>query len=169
MSKFISNKLCLLIRERSYSSGALNLLDRETTAIEANFVQQRQRLREIRKEKKKLITHIGKLDAEITSQIPVEPETIRPIRNTPRFGFKHGSLTSKVVAILIESAIPVPTKQIVLAVVAELGLPFETHEQRQDARRKVVERLRKLVKKGAITRLHDTSDNQEGLWLWVGL
>lgn len=169
MPKYISNDLCRLIRDRSYTSGALSLLDKEAAACEAIFVQQRQRLREIRKERNKLVALIGKLDAEITNQIPVAPEDIRPIRSTPRFGFKHGSLTSKLVSILKGSSIPVPTRPIVAVVVSDLELPFETPDQRDIARRKVVERLRKLVKKGAVTRIHDTTDNQEGLWMWAGL
>lgn len=169
MAKYISSDLCRSIQERSYSGGALVRLDKEAAEIEAAFVQQRQRLREIRKERKRVLAHIGKLDAEITKQLSVDPGEIRPVRNTPRFGFKHGSLTSKIVAMLQASPTPVPTKQLIAKVALDLGLPLDTPDQRDNARRKVVERLRKLVKKGAISRLHDTDDNQEGLWMWEGL
>ena len=169
MPKYISNNLCRLIRERAYSSGTLALLDQEEAELENIFVQQRQRYREIRSAKKKLVTQLANLDAEITRQLPVDPEDIRSIRNTPRFGSKHGSIVRSIVRMLTAQPAPVRTTDMVHALVQELGWPYATNEDREVARKNVVQPLRVLVKKGAVVRLHDTTKNGVGAWMWVGL
>lgn len=107
MSKYISNDLCRLIRERAYSSGNLALLDQEEAELENIFVQQRQRFREIRLAKKKLVAQLAKLDAKISLQLPVVPKDIRAIRNTPRFGSKYGSIVGSIVRMLTAQPTPV--------------------------------------------------------------
>jgi hypothetical protein len=169
MPKYISNDLCLLIRERAYSRGALSSLENEESLSVADFVQLRQKIRNLRKQKQALIASIGVLDAEITRQLPVDPEDIRSIRRKPRSGSKHGAIVRTIVRILANSLTPVRTPDIVLVLVDELGWPYSTKEEREIARRKVVQPLRLMVQKGVVVRLHDTTKNKVGIWSWVGL
>lgn len=168
-AKYISNELCLLIRERAYSKGTLSSLEQDESQSLEYIVQQRQILRNLRKQKKALLIRISTLDAEITKQLPVDPEDIRSIRRKPRSGSKHGAIVRTIVRILVSSAEPVQTPDIVMVLVDELGWPYDTREEREIARKKVVQPLRVLVKKGAVERLHDTTKNKIGLWRWVGL
>ncbi|MBK7649207.1 MAG: hypothetical protein IPJ12_19115 [Betaproteobacteria bacterium] len=128
MPKYISNDLCRLIRERAYSSGKLALLDQEEAELENIFVQQRQRFREIRLAKKKLIAQLANLDAEITQQLPVDPEDIRSIRNTARFGSKHGSIVRSIVRMQMAQPAPVRTTDMVKELVQEFGWPYASNE-----------------------------------------
>jgi len=169
MPKYISNALCLLIRERAYSKGTLSSLEKEESLSVADFVQLRQSIRNLRRQKKELLAKIGKLDAEITKQLPVDPDDIRTIRSTPRSGSKHGAIVRTIVRILTASDGPVRTPDIVMVLVDELDWPYGTKEEREIARKKVVQPLRVLVKKGAVVRLHDTTKNRVGLWQWVGI
>jgi len=169
MPKYISNDLCLLIRERAYSKGALSALENEESQSVADFVQLRQKIRNLRKQKQALVASIGVLDAEITKQLPVDPEDIRSIRRKPRSGSKHGAIVRTIVRVLVSSPTPVSTPDIVLVLVVELGWPYGTREEREIARRKVVQPLRLMVQKGVVERLHDTTQNKVGIWNWVGL
>lgn len=168
-TKYISNDLCLLIREMAYSKGALLALEKEEYQSIADFVQLRQKIREVRKQKQTLLSKMGDLNTQITRQLPVEQEDIRSIRRTPRSGSKHGAIVRTIVRILVDSPVPVSTSDIILVLVFELGWPYSNSEEREIARKKVVQPLRVLVKKGAVKRLHDTTTSKVGLWLWVGL
>lgn len=168
-AKYISNELCLLIRERAYSRGALSALEKDESQSIADFVQLRQKIRNLRKQKQALIASIGVLDAEITSQLPVDPEDIRPILRKPRSGSKHGAIVRTIVRVLVSSPTPVCTPDIILILVDELGWPYGTREEREIARRKVVQPLRLMAHKGVVERLHDTTQNKVGIWRWIGL
>lgn len=169
MAKYISNELANLIRDRAYSKGDLVRLEREESEALAIFVHQRQRVRDIRQQRKVVIARLGVLDAEITKQIPVDPANIRPIRSTPKSGLKKGSIVSAIVQILVASQTGVPTTDIVQALVSKFAWAYGNDSEKEIARRKVVQPLRVLVKKGAVQRLHDTTKNNIGVWLWVGL
>lgn len=168
-AKYISNELCLLIRERAYSRGALSSLEKQESKSLAEIDQLRKDVQSLRKQKKALSTKLNTLDAEITKQLAVDPEDIRPINRKPRSGSKHGAIVRTIVRILVSSSEPVQTPDIVMVLVDELGWPYDTREEREIARKKVVQPLRVLVKKGAIERLHDTTKNKIGIWRWVGL
>ncbi|UCV22209.1 hypothetical protein [Ferribacterium limneticum] len=144
-------------------------MEKEESLSVADFVQLRQSIRNLRRQKKELLARIGKLDAEITKQLPVDPDDIRPIRSTPRSGSKHGAIVRTIVRILTDSDGPVRTPDIVMVLVDELGWSYGTKEEREIARKKVVQPLRVLVQKGAVIRLHDTAKNKIGLWQWVGI
>ena len=169
MAKYISNELANLIRERAYTKGDLSRLERDESEALAIFVHQRQRIRDIRQQRKVVLARIGVLDAEITKQIPVDPANIRPIRSTPKSGLKKGSIVSAIVRVLVASPTAVPTPDIVQALVSKFGWAYGSDGEKDIARRKVVQPLRVLVKKGAVQRLHDTTKNDIGLWMWVGL
>lgn len=118
---------------------------------------------------KALSATLKTLDENITKQLAVDPEDIRAIRRKPRSGSKHGAIVRTIVRILVSSSEPVQTPDIVMVLVDELGWPYDTREEREIARKKVVQPLRVLVKKGAVERLHDTTKNKTGLWRWVGI
>ena len=169
MAKYISNELANLIRDRAYTNSDLSRLERDESEALAIFVQQRQRIREVRQQRKVVLSRLGVLDAEITKQIPVDPDNIRPIRSTPKSGLKKGSIVSSIVQILVATPTAVPTPDIVQALVSKFGWAYGNDSEKDIARRKVVQPLRVLVKKGAVQRLHDTTKNDIGLWMWVGL
>lgn len=168
-TKYISNDLCLLIRERAYTKGALSSLEKDESQSLADIAKLWQEVRNLRKQKKALLAKIGVLDADITRQLPVDPEDIRAIRRKPRSGSKHGAIVRTIVRILVSSPEPVRTPDIVHVLVDELNWPYSTRKEREIARKKVVQPLRVLVKKGVVERLHDTTKNKIGFWLWVGL
>lgn len=168
-AKYISNDLCLLIRERAYTKGTLSSLEKEESQSLEDIAKLWHEVRNLRKQKKALQAKIGVMDAEITRQIPVDPEDIRTIRRKPRSGSKHGAIVRTIVRVLVSATDPVQTPDIVMVLVNELGWPYNTREEREIARKKVVQPLRVLVKKGAVERLHDTTKNKIGLWQWVGI
>lgn len=169
MAKYISNELARLIRKRAYTKGTLSWLDREESKSIADFVQLRQTIRNLREKKRQTVAQLSVLDAEIARQADIDPDEIRGIRPTPHSGSRLGAIVRTIVRVLKDSPIPVATPDIVAVLVTELGWPYQTIEEREMARRKVVQPLRVLVKKGAVERLHDTTKNKIGLWQWVGL
>ena len=145
-AKYISNELCLLIRERAYSRGALSALERMSLSPLRTLCNCDKDPKSP-EAKQALIASIGVLDTEITSQLPVDPEDIRPILRKPRSGSKHGAIVRTIVRVLVSSPTPVCTPDIILILVDELGWPYGTREEREIARRKVVQPLRLMAHK----------------------
>lgn len=162
MARGISNALARVIRERAYFAGELAKADREVAA--ASNV-----LKAAKAARKKIASKVSKLDAEI-EQSNLDPTEIRAIQEKPRVRVtRHGTFTAKLVQLVRDAECAITTGQIIALMISHFALSYGTPDERDKTRRCIVERLRVLARKGAIKRLHDTSDNQEGVWLWVGL
>lgn len=162
MARGISNALARVIRERAYFAGELAKADREVAAASTA-------LKAAKAARRKIASKVAKLDAEI-EESKLDPTEIRAIEKKPRVRVvQHGSFTAKLVELVRDAEGAITTGQIIAYMVSHLGLQYGTPAERDKTRRCIVERLRVLARKGAIKRLHETTDNQEGVWLWVGL
>ena len=162
MARGIGNELVRVIRERAYLAGELAKADREIALIRDSLKAAKSVQREIAKK-------IVRLDEEV-ERSKLNPSEIRPIQGKPRVRvFRHGTFTSKLVDLVRDADGAIATGYIITCMVDSQGLPYSTPDERDKTRRSIVERLRVLARKGAIKRLHDTSNNQEGVWLWIGL
>lgn len=64
---------------------------------------------------------LAKLDAEITQQLRVDPEDIKAIRPTPRFGSSNGSIVRSIVRML--TAQPIPFSPVALGIAPLAQVP----------------------------------------------
>lgn len=162
MARGISNALARLIRDRAYLGGELAKAD--NCLAEASAA-----LKAVRVSRCKIAKKVAILDAKIAAA-NLDPSQIRPITLTPRVRVvRHGSFTSEIVAVVLNARGPITTGEIIGHLIATHGLPYSNPAERDKTRRCIVERLRVLARKGAIQRLHNTNDNQEGLWSWIGI
>ncbi|HEX8962314.1 MAG TPA: hypothetical protein VF801_04865 [Rhodocyclaceae bacterium] len=162
MARGISNKLAILVRERAYVSGA-------RSQAEHRVQHGRQVLAEAEAELEKIVARIAELDAQI-KKAELDPEEIRAVVYTPRTGgFSHGKFTLAMVNLLREADRPLKTSEIIAHMIETFGFPYTTPKDKDETRRRVVKRLRVISDQGAIQRLHDTSDNKEGIWMWTGM
>lgn len=107
---------------------------------------------------------IRKFDARL------DPSRIQPIKHWQgRYG-KRGALTGAIVGILQEAAPEeVLTTEIVIKLQLEFGLDFATEKERWLwVKNSVLRKLKKLVEKGVVERLHDPRSHTElvGRWRW---
>ncbi|HLP96848.1 MAG TPA: hypothetical protein VK149_00235 [Sideroxyarcus sp.] len=162
MANHVGVKLCRLIRERAYLSGSLPDLQKQIIEIKAQLVQARKKLRQAHEQ-----LHL--LDKGIASLSAMDTADIRPIRATPRkLVASHGAFTQELIKILSEGLLPVKTEAIIRHMAEVFDMPRSTPAERENTRRRITRRLRMLVEKNAVERLHDPSCNQGGLWRWIG-
>lgn len=162
MARGISNALARLIRDRAYLGG-------ELAKAEGCVAKASAALKAANSARRKITKKVATLDAQIAAA-NLDPTQIRPIAQTPRVRVvRHGSFTSEIVSVLLNANGPLATGEIIGHLIATHALPYGTPQERDKTRRSIVERLRVLTRKGAILRLHDTKNNQEGIWLWSGI
>jgi len=170
MANHFGTALSRLIREHAYRAGDLKKLERQEAAARERLNDATRTLRAVKQRRRDTLARLDQLNVEISNLAVIDTALIRAIRDTPRLGhFEHGEFTSELVRLLKGLNRPAPTRSIVGAMVACFGFPFDSPAERDAARRRVVERLRVLAKKGAIKRLHSPDSNKEGCWIWVGL
>lgn len=170
MANHLGATLSRLVREHAYRAGDLKKLERQEAAARECLNEATRTLRAVKQRRRDTIARLDQLNVEIGERAALDTDLIRAIQDTPRSGhFEHGEFTNELVRLLKGLNRPAPTRSIVGAMVACFGFPFDTIAEREAARRRVVERLRVLSRKGAIKRLHSPDSNKEGGWLWVGL
>ncbi|RLJ63764.1 hypothetical protein [Sulfurisoma sediminicola] len=170
MANHLGSPLSRLVRERAYRAGDLKVVEQQEAAAREKIKAAVSALRAIREHRRGIEEKLKTLDAEIVKRAAFDAALIRPIRACPRLGpFRYGEFRAEMIKTLKEAARPVTTRQVVMAMVRAFGMPFAIPAEREATRRRVVETLRTLARRGAIQRLHDTSKNAEGLWLWEGL
>lgn len=158
------------MRERAYRAGDLASLEKEERSVRERLNAATREIRVLRRLLGATQTRINELDAQIIAASALDTKDIRAILATPRLGhFQHGEFTGELVRVLRAATGPLATRQIIGVVVDKFGLPYHRPEDREATRRRVVERLRVLARKGAIERMHDTASSGQGLWRWKGL
>lgn len=161
MGNHVGARLSRLIRERAYTAGALQEMDKQVEMIEAELSAAREKANDAR-------ARIEHLDQEITKLSAIEPENIRPIRAMPRImKGAHGDFGRELIRILKEeNGGTLEMLQMVRHMAAVFDLPMSTPEERERAGYLVRRRLNVFRKKGAVERMPTDSSNAPGLWRW---
>lgn len=170
MSNPVGNVVSRLIRQRSYAAGELKALDKQLAKAEEAIHAAKAAHRALMGERRAIVKGIAALDSEIAEQSRVQIAEIAAVKATPkRIKCRWGSINSEFVALLKSAGGPISTSEIIAHMVAKFGLPVGTASERRMTRRWATAKLQVLVRRGAIVRLHDPTDNRIGVWLWVGL
>lgn len=170
MGNHLGLQLSRLVRSRAYRAGDLERLKQEERDAREALKAATRSLRFAQRKQRAVESEIQALDVEIERRALLDISLIRSIKMTPRQGpFRHGELTASIVQLLKEAAGPATSRQVILALVEALNLPYASPAEREATRRRIVEKLRVLARRGAVTRLHDPTRSIEGIWLWVGL
>lgn len=170
MANHVGPTVSRLICERAYRAGDLKRLSRKEMDAKGTLRAAIAELRSVRREKLLVTARITEIDEAICVRAVLNIDQIRSIHSTPRTGpFRHGEFTAELVRLLKEAERPLPTSAIIQSMVVSFGLPYDTPTDREATRRRVVERLRVIARRGAIQRLHATDRNIEGLWRWTGI
>lgn len=169
MANHLGTTLSRLIRERSYKGGELRALEHKEAAAKSRAMEAQAEYRKLLSQRRQTAKHLAKLDAEIQKRSAIDPAEIRAVRAMPRkMKCRHGSVNAELVRFLREAGHPIGTTDIIAHMAAKYGKRLDTPQAREEARRWVTEKLRVLVRKNAVHRLHDTDSTVPGLWLWVG-
>jgi hypothetical protein len=162
--------LSRLIRQRSYAAGELGSLEADLAAASATLSAARITHRALQREQQLVIRQLAELDMKIEEQSAIQVQDIRACKATPkRIKCRRGSIVSELVALLKAAGEPLSTSVVVDHMVRKFGLPTATPQDRRYTRKWTTCKLQGLVRRNAVKRLHDPTDNLTGLWLWIGL
>lgn len=170
MTNPVGTKLSRLIRERSYTSGSLKRLERDIASIVSLLAPLLAEHKTLKRKRRKVLSKIAELDTTIQEQSTIEVAEIIARQCTPRLlTSRHGAFNAEMVSLLRDAEKPLMSEQIIAYMAQTFNMPQSTPKEREETRRRVTRRLRELVKKKAVIRLHDPNMNVGGLWKWIGL
>jgi chromosome segregation ATPase len=170
MANYVGTSLARLIRARSYAGGERLALEEQLAASATKLREAEAAHSALTQALATLLTRIADLDAQIKARSEIRAEEIRALKATPkRVKCRHGSMISELVRLFREAGRPLSTVEIRDHMATRFRLSLETVEERTVARQWARDKIKSLLRKGAVVRLHDPSESRSGLWLWVGL
>jgi hypothetical protein len=156
-------KLSRAIRERAYSSAAVERMEKRVEALLAELASARSDL-DAAKE------YLANLDQKITTLSAINVSEIRQINKIPKSGlFKHGELATAIVRVLKDASVPLETPRIIIMVARMLDLPIDSSKDWADTRLRIKKQLQAYARKGVIERHHNLHASKIGSWKWGGL
>jgi hypothetical protein len=170
MANRVGTVVSRLIRQRSYTAGDLNTIEKKLEEATTRLREAQVACRAIKKEQRSILKKLSELDAEIARQSAIQVADIAARRLTPRrIRCRHGSINAALVDFLKHSGQSVTTTEVIQYMARTFDLPIDTPDDWRDAREWTRKKLKPLAKQGAIVRLHDPSDSLLGRWQWIGL
>lgn len=173
MANHIGTVLTKLIREIAYAKGELVEIERSADRIQRRLEPLIQDYKKIRALRRTQLARLAELEAVLAECSGLGAQEIRVIRNLPKkLGLPHGAFVRELVAVLTKANAPIDTVSIVKQMARQLDLQIGTPTTYDMTRRSVVEKLRYLVRKGAVERLPSeagANGRQVGRWRWKGL
>ncbi|MBU6514158.1 MAG: hypothetical protein KGR99_17805 [Betaproteobacteria bacterium] len=167
MARQVGTKLLRLIRERSYLSGELPILEKAVSDRSAELQAAREGLEVAR-------AKIAELDAQIVALVPgIDPNDVHPRRRTPRRqSAPHGAFVDTLVEVLQEAgAAGINAKELGAQLWLVFPMDQSTADCRRKARRKIGKALRGLAARGAVEQIGQDTDpttgQSIGRWRWV--
>ena len=167
MARHLSTKLLRLIRERSYLSGELPILEKAVSDRSAELQAAREDVEAAR-------AKIADLDAQIVALAPgIDPNDIHPRRRTPRrLSAPHGSFVDTMVEILQDAGVAgINAKELGAQLWLVFPMDQSTADLRREARWKITKALSVLAARGAIEQIGQDTDpttgQRIGRWRWV--
>jgi DNA primase large subunit len=158
-----------LIRQRSYAGGELLRTEKKLEQATATLRAARAAHRAAKKEMQVILKRVEDLDREITERSAVDISDIYARRATPKRRTRRWGKHLAEIAELFEKTEDgiLSTAEIVDHMALLYDLPQITTAERRTARRWITSKLQYLVRRGAVERLHDPSDNLLGRWVWI--
>lgn len=170
MANYVGATAARLVRRLAYAKGSLAELTRLTDHAQAKLSTAASGYKRLRSQCRDVRQHISALEAELSTVSTMPTAEIRAVEARPRrSGQIHGTIIAELVRLLREAERPLTTNEIVLAMANRFTISLETPKARKATRRTFTSKLRMLIRKGAVERLHDPDGSDEGRWLWIGL
>jgi len=170
MANHVGVQVSRLIRERSYAGGEKLKLEDQLAAVAIQIQEAEAAYASLQSAYRVLMARMEYLDEQIKAKIDVRTEDILARQATPkRVRCRHGSMNAELVRFLRDAGRALSTAEIQAHMTTRFGVPTGTAKERESARYWVRDKIKYLVDKDAVAKVHDPAEPGVGLWLWIGI
>lgn len=172
MRSHLGNPVHRIIREIAYTKGEI----KSQQIVVEKARKQREELNSTIKTARAVIrkaeAQCTKLQEKLSHKIDLSADDIRPIRNWPKLPTtRYGKVLKELVRYLQDAEEPLSSGDIVTHLALLFGMPYDTHDQRDETSNSIRKRLRRLVREGVVVRYPEEmvrDGKTPALWLWIG-